>query len=95
MEQRSAPIHPTKMIEAKFVILILALTVSIANALLASYGVCQTGCNAVGVACYAAAGSAFGIVTAGAGIPAVMAGCNSALGVCMTGCVAALFSPLP
>jgi hypothetical protein len=38
------------------------------------------GCNGVAVACYAAAGYTFGTVTAGAGIPAVIAGCNSALG---------------
>ena len=32
-----------------------------------AYGVCQSGCNAVVVACYAAAGCTFGTVTAGAG----------------------------
>ena len=30
-----------------------------------AYGICQTGCNAVAVACYGAAGFAFGTVTAG------------------------------
>ena len=35
-----------------------------------AYGICQTGCNAVAVACYAAAGLTFGTVTAGVGIPA-------------------------
>ncbi len=58
-----------------------------------AYGICQTGCNAVVVACYAAAGFTFGTVTAGAGIPAVLVGCNSALGVCMAGCIAAGFAP--
>ncbi|KAF9352520.1 hypothetical protein BGX26_009688, partial [Mortierella sp. AD094] len=48
-----------------------------------AYGLCQTGCNALAVACYAAAGFTFGTVTAGAGIPAVIAGCNAALGTCM------------
>lgn len=31
-----------------------------------SYGICQTGCNALAVSCYAAAGFTFGTVTAGA-----------------------------
>jgi hypothetical protein len=53
------------------------------------YGICQTGCNGLAVACYAAAGYTFGTVTAGAGIPAAIATCNSALGACMAGCVAA------
>lgn len=58
-----------------------------------AYGICQTGCNAVAVACYAAGGATFGTVTAGAGIPLVILGCNSGLGVCMVGCVAAGFAP--
>lgn len=64
-----------------------------------AYGICQTGCNAVVVACYAAAGFTFGTgenpkvfypikvyyylissVTAGAGVPAVIIGCNAGLG---------------
>lgn len=69
--------------------------VSSAHALLVSYGVCQSGCNAVAVACYSAAGVVFGTVTAGAGIPATVAGCNLSLGVCMSACVAALVSPIP
>ena len=32
------------------------------------------------VACYAAAGFTFGTVTAGAGVPAAVIGCNAALG---------------
>ena len=60
-----------------------------------SYGICQTGCNAVVVACYAAGGYVFGTVTAGAGVPSVIAGCNTGLGVCMAGCVAAGCAPIP
>ena len=45
-----------------------------------AYGICQTGCNAMVVACYAAAGFTFGTVTAGAGVPAAVIGCNAALG---------------
>ncbi|EPB81143.1 hypothetical protein HMPREF1544_12152 [Mucor circinelloides 1006PhL] len=62
---------------------------------LLAYGICQTGCNAVAVACYSAAGFTFGTVTAGAGVPAVILGCNTALGVCMAGCVAAGCAPIP
>ena len=58
-----------------------------------AYGICQTGCNAGVVACYAAGGMTFGTVTAGAGVPAVILGCNAALGVCMAGCIAAGFAP--
>jgi hypothetical protein len=60
-----------------------------------AYGICQTGCNALVVSCYAAAGFTFGTVTAGAGVPAVIVSCNSALGFCMTACVAAGFAPTP
>lgn len=60
-----------------------------------AYGICQTGCNAVVVACYAAGGATFGTVTAGAGVPAVILGCNVALGTCMAGCVAAGLAPTP
>ncbi len=60
-----------------------------------AYGICQTGCNAVAVACYGAAGFTFGTVTAGAGVPAAIVGCNAALGTCMAACVAAGLSPTP
>lgn len=58
-----------------------------------SYGICQTGCNAVAVACYAAAEFTFGVPTGGAAVPAVITSCNAALGVCMGVC--ALTIPLP
>ena len=60
-----------------------------------AYGICQSGCNAVVVACYAAAGFTFGAVTAGAGTPLAIIGCNTALGVCMAACVAAGCAPTP
>lgn len=60
-----------------------------------AYAICQTGCNAVVVACYAAAGFTFGTVTAGVGAPAAVVACNAALGLCMSGCVAAGFTPTP
>lgn len=52
----------------------------------AAYGMCQSGCNSVHVACIAAAGAALG--------PAALA-CNAALGVCMAACVAAGAGPIP
>lgn len=52
--------------------------ISSAFAGLLAYGICQTGCNALAVACYTAAGATFGTVTAGAGVPAVILGCNAA-----------------
>ena len=61
----------------------------------AAYGICQTGCNAVVVACYAAAGVTFGTVTVGAGVPAAIVVCNAGLGLCMAGCVAAGLAPIP
>ena len=60
-----------------------------------SYGICQTGCNALVVACYASAGLTFGTITAGMGTPAAAIACNAALGTCMAGCIAAGFSPTP
>lgn len=60
-----------------------------------SYAICQSGCNALVVSCYASAGFVFGTLTAGAGIPAALAGCNSALGVCMASYVAAGCLPIP
>jgi Flp pilus assembly protein protease CpaA len=60
-----------------------------------SYAICQTGCNAVAVACYAGAGFTFGTVTAGAGAPAAIVACNTALGYCMAQCVVAGLIPTP
>ncbi|TFY81732.1 hypothetical protein EWM64_g2272 [Hericium alpestre] len=34
-----------------------------------AYGLCQTGCNTMAVACYAAAGATFGTVVAAAAAP--------------------------
>ncbi|KAH9894857.1 hypothetical protein C8Q73DRAFT_790064 [Cubamyces lactineus] len=61
-----------------------------------AYGLCQTGCNAVVVACYAAAGATFGTITAGVGTPAAIIACNVALGQCSAACATiALFAPTP
>lgn len=71
------------------------MIIGLTNAGLLAYGICQSGCNALAVACYGAAGFTFGTVTAGAAIPAVIVGCNSGLGTCMVACIAAGFAPTP
>jgi ribose 5-phosphate isomerase RpiB len=59
------------------------------NSGIVGYGICQSGCNCLAVACYTAAGFTFGTVTAGAGVPLVIIGCNTGLGTCMGACVVA------
>ncbi|KJA16367.1 hypothetical protein HYPSUDRAFT_147795 [Hypholoma sublateritium FD-334 SS-4] len=61
-----------------------------------AYGLCQTGCNVVAVACYGAAGATFGTVVAAAAAPAAILACNSALGTCSAMCASvALLAPTP
>ncbi|RYP75671.1 hypothetical protein DL770_007356 [Monosporascus sp. CRB-9-2] len=60
----------------------------------AAYGVCQTGCAGVVMACYAAAGFTWG-ATLGATAPASIVACNSAYGACQAACWAALAAPTP
>ena len=62
---------------------------------LLAYGICQTGCNTVWVACVAAAGGTAGVSTGGAAVPAAILACNAANGVCMSACVAAGLTPTP
>merc|ERR1711862_78946 len=82
-------------VRAMLVLVVLAIAVGTAQSGPLAYGICQTGCNAAVVACYAAAGVTFGTVTAGAATPAVIVGCNVALGTCMAACVAAGCTPTP
>lgn len=78
------------------ILLIASLLVSQADGGPALYGICQAGCAAVAVACYAAAGATFGTVIAGAATPAVILGCNSAFGICSAKCaVVTLALPTP
>ncbi|KAF9042500.1 hypothetical protein BJ165DRAFT_268954 [Panaeolus papilionaceus] len=64
------------------------------NAGLITYGLCQTGCNTLAVACYAAAGFTFGTIAAPLAPPAIVA-CNGALGTCSATCAAiTLLSPI-
>ncbi|KAK7031764.1 hypothetical protein R3P38DRAFT_2925633 [Favolaschia claudopus] len=61
-----------------------------------AYGICQTGCNTVAVACYAGAGLTFGTVVAAVAAPAAALACNTALGTCSAACATvALFAPTP
>ena len=69
-----------------------ALLVPTVTAGPAAYGVCQTGCAGVVMACYGAAGFTWG-ATMGATAPASIIACNSAYGTCQAACYAALFSP--
>jgi hypothetical protein len=59
------------------------------------YGMCQSACNGVAVACYSAAGFTFSTVTAGLGTPLILIGCNAALGSCMAACAAVALAPTP
>ncbi|KXN81170.1 hypothetical protein AN958_05941 [Leucoagaricus sp. SymC.cos] len=61
---------------------------------LIAYGICQTGCNTVAVACYGAAGVTFGTILAVAAPPAILA-CNAALGTCSAACAAVALTPTP
>ena len=78
-----------------FVFTLLSTIIALVNAGPLAYGICQTGCNAIVVSCYAAAGFTFGTVTAGVGTPTVLIACNASLGTCMAACVAAGFAPTP
>ena len=77
------------------VLLLMTMTLHQAQAGPLAYGICQTGCNAVWVACVAAAGGTAGVTTGGVGVPAAILACNAAQGVCMAACIAAGLSPTP
>lgn len=70
------------------VLLLATPTVAGPLTALGAYGLCQSGCNVVCLACYTAAGAVMGTVTAGVGTPVAVLGCNAALGTCMAGCAA-------
>eukprot|EP00092_Neocalanus_flemingeri_P024780 GFUD01026869.1.p1 GENE.GFUD01026869.1~~GFUD01026869.1.p1 ORF type:complete len:148 (-),score=32.29 GFUD01026869.1:168-611(-) len=50
------------------------------------YAACQTGCNALWVACVAAGGGVAGESTGGAAVPAANSSCNAANRICMATC---------
>jgi hypothetical protein len=70
-----------------------ALLVGQATAGVLAYGVCQSGCSVLGVACYSAAGFTFDTVAAIAAPPAIVA-CNTALGTCSGKCALAVLLPI-
>lgn len=74
-----------------FALLILMATHTQAGP--AAYGICQAGCAAVVVACYAAGGAVFGTVTGGIGTAPVIIACNVAFGKCSAACAAAVLLP--
>jgi hypothetical protein len=59
------------------------------------YGICQTGCSGLVVACYTAAGATFGTVVAAAATPAAILGCNAAFGACSAKCALVALAPVP
>ncbi|KAJ3487682.1 hypothetical protein NLI96_g3372 [Meripilus lineatus] len=75
-------------------LVILATGISQVIAGPVAYGICQTGCNVLAGACYAAAGFTFGTVAAPLAPPAILA-CNTALGSCSAACAAAILLPTP
>lgn len=79
----------------KAIATVVLLTTPVVMAGPIAYGLCQTGCNVLAGACYAAAGCVFGTVAAPAAPPAILA-CNAAQGGCMAICaVVALPAPIP
>jgi len=59
-----------------------------------AYGICQSGCATLAVACYAAAGAVFGTVLV-VGVPPAVVSCNAAFGSCSASCSAAFLLPMP
>ena len=72
----------------------ILLTIQVSAGPLAA-GICYSGCNALWVTCVAAAGGVAGVSTGGVGVPAAILACNTAQGVCMAACMAALALPTP
>ncbi|KAK1997917.1 hypothetical protein LX36DRAFT_577335 [Colletotrichum falcatum] len=60
----------------------------------AAYGICQAGCSAVVMACYAAAGATWGATLGLTAAPSVIA-CNVAYGTCQAACAAVILAPTP
>ncbi|KAF7871723.1 hypothetical protein EAF04_003830 [Stromatinia cepivora] len=76
-------------------ILLLTTTfIGIATAGPVAYGVCQSGCAGVVMACYSAAGFTWG-ATLGATAPPTIIACNTAFGFCSAKCAGFLVAPIP
>ena len=88
------PSTTTTSIKLRDILLLLVLlNAPTATALLVSYGICQAGCAAVVMACYSAAGFAWGVTIANP--PAVVLACNSAFGTCQAACAVVALAPVP
>ena len=74
-------------------IVMLAMFIQIAQSGPLAYGICQTGCNTLWVACVSAAGGVAGVSTGGVAVPAAILACNAAQGTCMVACIAAGCAP--
>ncbi|KAJ8059346.1 hypothetical protein OCU04_012303 [Sclerotinia nivalis] len=59
-----------------------------------AYGVCQSCCAIVVMACYSAAGFTWG-ATLGATAPPTIIACNAAFGLCCAKCAGFLVAPIP
>jgi hypothetical protein len=59
---------------------------SFTKAGLVEYGLCQSGCAGLVVACYAGAGFVFGTVIKGINTPPAILNCNKAFGKCSSTC---------
>ena len=71
------------MIKMKISLFILIFAMLLSSllqvkALLASAGICYSGCNVLWVTCVSVAGGVAGVSTGGIGVPATILSCNSA-----------------
>ncbi len=82
-------------LKIKILPLILIAIISCINSGPLAAGICYTGCNALWVACVAAAGGVAGVTTGGVAVPAAILACNAAQGTCMAACWVALLTPTP
>lgn len=78
-----------------YLLVVLLACIGAVSAGPGAYGICQSGCNTLAVACYSAAGFVFGTVSGGLGAPLAIIACNAALGTCMVTCIAAGCAPTP
>ncbi|KAF8869089.1 hypothetical protein BD779DRAFT_1682623 [Infundibulicybe gibba] len=60
-----------------------------------SYGICQSGCYAAAVICYAAAGFTFSVIVATPAIPPALLVCNAGLAACSAVCNTTFFASTP
>jgi hypothetical protein len=64
----------------------IVLMAPYAKAGLFEYGVCQSGCAGITVACYGAAGFVFGTVIKSVDTPSAISFCNKTFGKCSAKC---------